>query len=275
MPRTDTDAFAAGAALFEDMITLRDFMRDKVRPVVERFDNEDGTVRALFLRGLGWLGTLSELKHPQHFQAALAGTRTLLELAIDLALLHHDRANCTPVKMVAWERSAKLKAAERTRRRFAGRLLPPEHQPRINFITNHGVAIRAERAAMWPGRARPDAHPDRWTNRSLEADAEAADGFGGYGLRDYYDGRFAELCWGTHGSGLAGVRFVPEDTFPMLIASAFQDSARLAVLLSELTLRYFDKFDSIMEERFKAMEAARKHWRALGWAQAKGYVQKT
>jgi len=90
MPRTDTDAFAAGAALFEDMITLRDFMRDKVRAVVERFDKEDGTVRALFLRGLGWLGTLAELKHPQHFQAALAGTRTLLELSIDLALHGQD-----------------------------------------------------------------------------------------------------------------------------------------------------------------------------------------
>jgi hypothetical protein len=39
------------------------------------------------------------------------------------------------------------------------------------------------------------------------------------------------------------------------------------------TLRYFDKFDAIMEERFKAMEAERKHWRALGWAQAKAYIQ--
>jgi hypothetical protein len=274
MPDTTTDAFAIAAGLFEDMITLRDFMRDKVRPVVERFDKEDGTVRALFLRGLGWLGTLAELKHPQHFQAALAGTRTLLELAIDLALLHHDRATFTPAKMVAWERSARLKAAERTQRCFAGRTLPPEHQPRIDFVNNHGAAIRAERATMWPGRARPDSHPDRWTDRSLEADAEAADRLGNHGLRDYYNGRFAELCWGTHGSGLAGVRFIPEDQFPGLIAFAFHDSAWLAVLISELTLRYFGQFDAIMEERFKVMEADRKKWRAVAFGQAKGWTER-
>jgi hypothetical protein len=198
-----------------------------------------------------------------------------LELAIDLALLHHDRANHTPVKMLAWERSAKLKAAERTQRCFAGRAVPPEHQPRIDFVNNQGVAIRAERAATWPGRARPDSHPDRWTDRSLEADAEAADRLGGYGFRDYYDGRFAELCWGTHGSGLAGVRFISEEQFPGLIAFAFHDAAWLAVLVSELTLRYFGQFDAIMEERFKVMEAERKKWRAVAFGQAKGYIERT
>jgi len=256
-------------------VTLRDFMRDKVRPVVERFDKEaDGTVRGLFLRGQAWMGTLAELKHPQHFQAALAGTRTMLEIAIDLALLHHDRTNFTPAKILAWERSSKLKAAERAQRAFAGQPLPPEQRAKIDFANNFGASIRAERATVWPGRTRSDSHPDRWTDRSLEADAEAVDRLGGYGLRDYYDGRFAELCWGTHGSGLAGVRFIPEDTFPALIGMAFEDAGRLAVLVSELTLRYFDKFDAIMEQRFKAMERERKHWRTLGWAQAKGHIEK-
>jgi hypothetical protein len=55
---------------------------------------------------------------------------------------------------------------------------------------------------------------------------------------------------------------------------AFEDAARLAVLVSEQTLRYFDKFDAIMEQRFKAMERERKHWRTLGWAQAKGHIEK-
>jgi hypothetical protein len=276
MPDTTTDAFAIAAGLFEDMITLRDFMRDKVRPVVERFDKErDGTVRGLFLRAQGWLGTLAELKEPQHFQAALAGTRTLLEIAIDLALLHHDRTSFTPAKMVAWERSAKLRAAERTQTCFAGRPLPPEHQPRIDFVNNHGAAIRVERAALWPGRKRPDSHPDRWTGRSLDADAKAADRLGGYGLRDYYDGRFAELCWGTHGSGLAGVRFISEDQFPGLIAFAFNDAAWLAVLVSKLTLHYFGQFDGIMEERFKLMEADRKKWRAIAVGQAKGRIERS
>lgn len=274
-PRTNTDAMAVGAAQFEDVVTVRDFMRDMVRPVVQRFakdDHEDGTIHGLFLRALAWLGTLAELKHPQHFQAAVAGTRTLLEVCVDLALLHHDRTTFTPAKVIAWERSAKLKAAERTKRCFEGRTLPNEYVERIQFIDRNGDAIRAERASVWPGRKKPKQHPPRWTGRELDDDAKVADDFGGYGLRDYYDGKFAELCWGTHGSGLAGVRFVSEDHFPAIIAFAFQDSARLGTLASELSLRYFDKFDSILQARFRELERERTHWKALGWAKARGYV---
>lgn len=276
MPRTDTDAFALGAAHYEDVVTVRDFMTEKVRPVIQRFannDHGDGTVYGLFLRGLGWLATLAELRHPQHFQAALAGTRTLLELCVDLSLLHHDRAKLTPAMIVAWERSAKLKAAERTKRCFEGRAIPEEHQERLAFIDREGDSIRAERASVWPGRTKPHSHPERWTDRSLDRDAQSADAFGGYGLRDYYDGRYAELCWGTHGSGLAGVRSIPESHFPAIVAFAFQDAARLGTLASELALRYFNKFDSILEERFKQLEKDRVHWRALGWAKAKGYIE--
>lgn len=275
MARTDTDAFALGAAHFEDVVTVRDFARDKIRPVVDRFSNsnhEDGTVYGLFLRSVGWLSTLAELKHPQHFQAALAGTRTILEICIDLALLHHDRANMTPAKIMTWERSAKLKAAERTRRCFDGRELPEEHSDRVAFIDREGPSIRAERARVWPNRRDPESHPDRWTGRPLDADAQAADRFGSYGLRDYYDGRFAELCWGTHGSGLAGVRFVPEEHFPGIIAIAFQDAAKLGTLGCELTLRYFDKFEIILEARFHQMEQERIHWNTLAFGKAKGQI---
>ncbi len=272
MARTDTEAFALASAFFEDVVTVRDFARDKVRPVVQRFseeDADDGTVYGLFLRCMGWLATLAELKHPQHFQAALAGTRTLLEICIDLALLHHDRANFTPAKVMAWERSAKLAAAERTRRCFEGRQLPEEHIERVAFIDRNRDAIREERARVWPNRERPRSHPARWTGRSLDADAEEADRFGPYGLRDYYDGRFAELCWGTHGSGLAGVRNIPERDFPGLMAIAFQDASRLGTLACELILRYFDKFDPILQQRFRLLEQERLHWNQLAYRKAR------
>jgi hypothetical protein len=98
MPRTDTDSFAASTAAFEAVITVRNFARDSVRPVVTRFarnDHADGTIHGLFLRALTWLNTLAELKEPQHFQAAFAGTRALLEilavLACKLTLLYFDK----------------------------------------------------------------------------------------------------------------------------------------------------------------------------------------
>jgi hypothetical protein len=255
-PRTDTVPFTMAVAKYETIVLVRDFVQQKVRPVVERSAKEeghDGTVYWLLLRTLGWLGTLGELKEPQHFQAAMGGTRALLEVAIDLALLHHDRANQTTARVAAWERSAKLHAAEKIQERFQGRALPKEHNVKIAFIARDGAAIRAERGVAWPGRKKPASHPGRWTGRSLEHDAAAADSYGGFGFADYYAGRFSELCWSTHGSGLAGIRFIPEHDFPGLIAVAFDDSARWAKLGAELALRYYDKFDAIAEARFRQL----------------------
>jgi hypothetical protein len=275
-PRIDTDAFALGAARFEDILSVRNFMREKVRPVLTGFSNasneSEATVYGTFLRGHAWLDTMAELKHPQHFQAAIAGTRALFEICIDLALLHHDRLNYPPSKIVAWERSAKLKAAERTKRCFEGRPLPDEHIERVAFADREGNSIRALRSNTWPGRTKPESHPDRWTTRSLEDDAKAVDGFGNYGMRDYYDGRFAELCWSTHGSGLAGVRFIPEEHFPALIAIAFNDSADLGTLIARFALQYFGKLDAILEARFAELAAERKKWGAIAFAKAKGRI---
>jgi hypothetical protein len=269
-----TDAFALASAFFEDCKTVRDFMRDKVRPVIERFAENNlapVTVKGEFLRALGWLGTFEKLNHPSDFQAIISGTRALFEICVDLALMHHDRANLPAETMFAWEESAKLNAAERTLRCYQGRRLPDEHTERVAVIAREGARIRTVRARLWP--ARKGRHPERWTGRRLPDDAEAADAFGPYGFRDFYDGRFAELCWGTHGSGLAGVRYIDFDHFPGIAAFAFQDAARFGTTASELVLRYFDRFDSIFEARFRELERERKKWRAVAFAKGKGYLQ--
>jgi hypothetical protein len=269
MASRKTAGFAISAALYEDVVTVRDFVRDSVRGVVDRFANED-TVHALFLRGQGWLNTLGELKEPQHFQAALAGTRALFELAVDLGVLHHDRKNF-PVEHVAiWERSQKLLAAERVERAFKGKALTSDLQMRVDFVRREGPAIRAERARIWgPAQTK---HPSRWTNRSLDADALAVDAFGTYGLREYYDVRYPELCWGAHASGITIVRGVDEETFAALIGLAFKDAAHMGVLVARFALLYFDKLDTIVEQRFQKLENDRRKWTAVGWANATGRV---
>jgi hypothetical protein len=273
LPRTTAEtAIAHGNSHFQEVLVVRDFMRDKVRPVLLRTvtqDNDTDTVFGLFLRAIGWFATFAKLGHPQHLQAALAGTRALLEICIDLTLLNYDRQNLTTAMIVAWERSTRLQAAERTKRCFAGRKVPELYEPKVLFVDREGPAIRAERARVWPGRKKPERHPDRWTGRSLEQDVEAADALGGYGFKDYYDAQYAELCWGTHGSGLAGVRFVPREAYPWLIAQAFKDSAEFGALASELSLRYYDKFDAIVQARFQELTQDRKRGRAVGFVSAK------
>lgn len=270
-PATDTDVMALTNMHFEDCKTVLEFMQTKVRPVIERFsknDHADGTVKGAFLRAQAWLATFSKLDDPSHFQAVIAGTRTLFEIAIDLTLMHHDRTAYPVEKMFAWEESAKLKAAERTRDFYAnaGRSVPDHLEPRVDFIARQDTRIAASRLKWWP---RADGvtgrHPDRWTGRSLPEDASAADAFAPYGFREFYDGRFAELCWGTHGSGLAGVRYLTPEAFPGICAMAFEDAAEFAMQVSRFVLLYFGKFDEILQARFRQIEEERAHWRQLAF----------
>ncbi len=50
---------------------------------------------------------------------------------------------------------------------------------------------------------------------------------------------------------------------------AFEDAARLGVVICELALRYVDAFDAIAESRFRELERERAHWRALAFAAQK------
>ncbi len=194
-PPTDTDVMALGNVHFEDCKTVHKFMAETVRSQVERFNDRDAdnTVRGALIRAQAWLGTFHKLDSPAHFQAVIAGTRAIFEISVDLAFLHHSRADHPAAKMRAWEFSSKLKAAERTRDFYAapGRTMPAHLDERLRFIDRHAAEIRADRITRW-GSAR---HPERWTGgANLREDAATADTLRNYGFREFYDVRFAELC---------------------------------------------------------------------------------
>lgn len=77
---------------------------------------------------------------------------------MDLALMGHDPTNLPAERMFAWEESAKLKAGERTERRYVGRTVPDEHVERVAFVVREGARIRADRLRHWP--ALNGKHPD-------------------------------------------------------------------------------------------------------------------
>lgn len=275
-PATNTDVMALSAMHFEDCKTVHKFMGEAVRPVLDRVGpthDASHTVRGTFMRAQGWLGTFHKLDSPAHFQAVIAGTRALFEIAVDLAFMHHARTAHPVEKMLAWERSSKLRAAERTRDYYAAnpnRTMPDHLTERVRSIDRDGAAIRAERQTWWK-EAR---HPERWTgtrNGGLREDAATADTFGPYSFREFYDVRFAELCWGTHGSGLAGVRGLNAEYFPGPVAMAFEDAAMFAVLSSELALRYCGQYDAIAEARFRRLnEEERPYWKLKAFKTQKG-----
>ncbi|MBS2015186.1 MAG: hypothetical protein JST00_20020 [Deltaproteobacteria bacterium] len=253
---TKTEGRALAEAARAQCTLLRDFMQNSARPYVDRFAQatpEHATVKGAFLRVLAWLHTLSRLDDPGDFQAVCSGTRALYEIVVDLVLLTHDSTNYPASKILAWEEWAKLRQAEKVVRHYQGRELPEEYRHIQRFVDEQGPRIRQVRAATWPdARSR---EPERWTGNHLHVDAEHADRFGDYGLKNFHVDRFSQLCWSTHGSGLAGVRLIPPSLFDGVAAVPMNEASHFGFVACELTLDYFPETrgDAIVFERLRAL----------------------
>lgn len=265
-----TSAFAHGDAFFAECGVVNEFIDASVRPIVDRvFDGskpEHSTFLGALLRVTAWLRSLKKLNHPGDFQAVVCCSRALLEIAIDLSLLQFDAARHSHDMIASWERSAKFKHAKGVERFYAraGKAVPNDLVEVVNFIAREGAVVDAERRKHWPQTN--GAHPVRWTGRSLPDDAREADKVVPHGFvadlnadsfSEFCTRRFAHLCWSTHGSGLAGVRFLSEGHFPGVSALGFAESAQLAVTCVDLLLRLFGRHDEIMQVRFQKLKAER------------------
>jgi len=258
-------------ACVEQAIVLRGFMTGPGRSLVDRFAvGADGvTVQGLYLRALAWIDSLTRLTESADFQAISSGARALLEICVDLTLLAHARADYPAANVLAWEESVKLKASERILRRHP-KDVPGHLRETARYAAREGDRIRAMRERLWglDSKGRPHA-PERWTGpgRSLEADAVAADKLMSDGdFAEFYDERHAQLCWSTHGSGLAAVRNIPERYFPGVAAIAAGECVRFGFLACQLALDFYGlDSDPITYQRLRALalEGARVSREAL------------
>jgi len=55
--------------------------------------HRDTSLKGIWLRALAWMQSLETLNHTKHVQAISAGNRALLEISVDMVLLHHDKSN--------------------------------------------------------------------------------------------------------------------------------------------------------------------------------------
>jgi len=107
----------------------------------------------------------------------------------------------------------------------------------------------------------------------VERDAEAATVFFPEGdFATLYAQRYPQLCWNTHGSGLAGVRGIAPETFPAISALALSDSSRLSVVAAKVILRHFGLWEPLAA-RFEELryEVAKAQGSALGMLPLSGW----
>lgn len=219
-----------------------DFLDDAPEPEKIR----RSTLRGYFSRTLGWLSSISKLNEPSDVQAVTVAARTLFESLIDVALLHLDSASQPFDKVFAWERSAILSHAEKVRRFYDGKVLPPEHHSNPVFLAGPEPAqIRASRTRWWGS---PDRHPSRWTGNKLHVDAKRAQELLvaakllGMDLHQFYELEYPLICWGTHGSGLAGFRSPDPDLIAAECSLRLQRVHGLALCILQIILQELGLF---------------------------------
>lgn len=196
---------------------------------------EDRTVAALFSRAGAWGVSLLRLKGPSDWQAHSAGCRSLLEIAVDIALL---AGGVEPVeKLIAWEEVRW--AREMQSAPFAG-FDDAQRAAMRKFLDDTKASEPTLIARFWPKGL-----PMRWTGaKSLRKDAGRADRLLGLkppGLQDYERDNGARLNWATHGSGVRLALLVPTIETDLAVF-ALRESAWLLGLVVRITLAYHGLF---------------------------------
>lgn len=273
MPDTTTPEFAFADAMFGQCQILHDFLGDHVRPVSSGPGPD--TVHGALIRAHGWMRTFTKLNSPGDFQAVVAGTRALFEIAVDLTLLLHDPESSVE-KLVTWERSARFKAAEQINEFFTIHPTNRGFSQQRDHIVRESAAVHRDRLRFWPQHRRGEEpargrHPDRWTGRSLRKDAAAAadrcagERYAGTEFEATYVEWHPQWCWSTHGSGLAGVRSIPEVTFPALTGVTFRTACKSGLHIGRTALEYVGQYDEIAQVRFEkiAVEMDETAWNRM------------
>lgn len=250
-----SEAFAEG--YYASIQVVSEYMKNRwnnlIDPILPKPETgfRDACIKTLFCRAVAWLQTLEKMNHTVCFQAVVSSNRSLMEIVVDLILLHHDKTNHSGWKMYWWGLSEKLKACEETIEFYKGpgMALPDMYEPRQDFINREKAQIEDMRKILWPTKT---GHPRRWTGKDLKDDLKQADVLHGdlvkkeltVTLREVYQTEFRLMSWQAH-SGVAGVWNVPPESFNMTCGFAFLRSADLGMLCTKIVLKDFGLTDHL------------------------------
>jgi hypothetical protein len=269
-----THAFASG--YHQGIKIVAEYMKNRselISTVILRPDTElrDTVLKGLWLRSRAWLQTLEILNHTRHVQAISVANRALLEITVDMILIHHDKTNATAWKLYQWGESERMKAAEQLVNFYKEKHLPvPEEDKPIEvFYKEQKAMVDHLRRSLWPNKKDPSKaeHPKRWTGRSdLSKDVEEADKLYGSAIQadlgmpltEYYRTEYRRMNWQIH-SGLAGVWNLSPETFNIICGFALKWCADFAMLCTKIILTDFgfetalaglkDEWENVKQQR--------------------------
>ncbi|TMB13549.1 MAG: hypothetical protein E6J65_25145 [Deltaproteobacteria bacterium] len=154
-------AFATADAYFNECTLLHQYLIERVRPRVQQVaTGSTEPFYEMLIRTISWLRTLSKLKEPPDFQGVVAANLTVFEIAVDATLMHFDERPYPPQMLLAWEDSAKLKAALKVRDFYSGKPVPHGHTPLIQFIERDAKRVEGDACEVLADEEREGAGAD-------------------------------------------------------------------------------------------------------------------
>jgi len=215
----------------------------------------DDCLKVLFLRANVWIQTLVKLNQPNDFQAICAANRALLEITVDIYLLHHDKTDNSGQMMYWWMQSAKIKSAQ-TILEYYNKMkisLPKEHQIIQEFYEHNKTDVEKKRIEFWSSKKNPNnpRHPERWTGKSsLIGDVKIVDQYYGSdikndlgrSLEEFYSIEYQKLNWYIH-SGITGSWGMTSEGFHIICGSAYTYCADFGMLCTKVLLSDFGFID--------------------------------
>lgn len=248
----ESKALATG--LFQGAQVVFNYMKAKYPLIAEAEINSEighkgASMKGLWLRAYVWMQTINKLNDPLDIQAISVGNRALLEITVDLILLHHDNTNKSGWKMIWWGESEKLKASEQVINFYNEQNLsvPDRYEAQEEFYRNRQSSIEDMRKTLWPNRKNPTSHPARWTGKgSLFDDIVEADKlYGsvvkdeiGFTLAEYYRTEYRKMNWRIH-SGVASFLNQPPQAFYYSCGLALKACADFGMLCTKIVLTDF------------------------------------
>jgi hypothetical protein len=266
----ESKAFATG--LFQGTQIVSYYMKD-CHPLIEgviiksETGHREACLKGLWMRAYAWMQTIGKLNDPLDFQAISAGNRALLEITVDLVLLHHDKTNESGWKMFWWNLSEKLKASEQIISFYneQGLTVPDTYEAQEIFCRDEKSIIDNMRVTLWPNKKNPSkpVHPDRWTgNGNLFDDIVKADQLYGSVIKadigltlvEYYRTEYRKMNWRIH-SGVASFWNQPPEAYNLTCGFALKWCADFGMLCTKIILNDFG-FDV-------AVEGLKQEWESI------------
>lgn len=217
----------------------------------------DASLKGLFYRARAWMHTLEKLNQTRDIQAIYAANRALLEITVDMLLIHYDKSNESGWRMYWWAESEKMRLAELLIKYYQelNQPIPEEYMPISEAYESDKSNVDSMRKSLWPDKKYPDRprHPDRWTGRAnLYEDINYVDENLGslilselnFTLKSYYRSEYRRMNWYIH-SGVASFWNISPNTMDLMCGLAFKHCADLAFLCTKIVLLDFDFDKSI------------------------------